>query len=288
VRKIKVIFRDHPEQKLILAVSGAFIFVLSSLKLPSASGSSSHPTGTGLSTAASFQPPGKALAEASPQDVLADASREAALTGSNNWVIAPSRTATGRPILANDPHRALGVPSLRYIVHLNAPGLDVIGAGEPALPGISIGHNQTIAFGLTIFGIDQEDLYVYDLNPKNPHQYRYQGRWEDMTVVREPLAVKGEAPRAVELDFTRHGPVLHEDGAARLAYALRSVWSQPGAAPYMASLAYLNATTPAAYGEALAHWVSPSTNHVYADVDGAIAWFAAGSLCLRSREGLAK
>ena len=68
----------------------------------------------------------------------------------------------GRPILANDPHRTQGVPSLRYMAHLNAPGLNVIGAGEPALPGISIGHNERIAFGLTIFAIDQEDLYVYE------------------------------------------------------------------------------------------------------------------------------
>ena len=88
--------------------------------------------------------------------------------GSNNWVIAPRRTATGRPILANDPHRTQGVPSLRYIAHIVAPGLNVIGAGEPALPGISIGHNERIAFGLTIFAIDQEDLYVYETREGKP------------------------------------------------------------------------------------------------------------------------
>lgn len=83
--------------------------------------------------------------------------------GSNNWAIAPEKSTTGRPILADDPHRAHAVPSLRYIAHLSAPGLDVIGAGEPALPGLSIGHNKNIAFGLTIFPIDHEDLYVYQL-----------------------------------------------------------------------------------------------------------------------------
>ncbi len=93
--------------------------------------------------------------------------------GSNNWVIAPSRTATGRPILANDPHRQLGAPSLRYIVQLNAPGLSIIGAGEPALPGISFGHNDRSAFGLTIFNIDQEDLYVYTLEAGRRGCYRY-------------------------------------------------------------------------------------------------------------------
>lgn len=100
-----------------------------------------------------------------PDKYLTEADQQRDTIGSNNWVIAASRTATGRPILANDPHREHTVPSLRYIVGLNAPGISVIGAGEPALPGISIGHNGTIAFGLTIFNVDQEDLYVYELNP---------------------------------------------------------------------------------------------------------------------------
>ena len=111
-------------------------------------------------------------------------------------MVAPSRTATGRPILANDPHREHSVPSLRYIVGLNAPGLSVIGAGEPALPGISIGHNGTIAFGLTIFNVDQEDLYVYELNPADPNQYRYQGGWETMRIVHETGRGQGRGRRA--------------------------------------------------------------------------------------------
>ena len=103
-----------------------------------------------------------------------------ALEGSNNWVIGASRSATGRPMLANDPHRAISLPSLRYLAHLSAPGLDVIGAGEPALPGISIGHNGQLGFGLTIFSIDQEDLYVYRTNPQDPLEYRYRDGWEPM------------------------------------------------------------------------------------------------------------
>ncbi len=113
---------------------------------------------------------------------------ERAAEGSNNWVIAASRTATGRPILANDPHRPVGVPSLRYIAHLDAPGLSIIGAGEPALPGVSLGHNDQTAFGITIFYIDQEDLYVYETKAG---AYRYKGAWEPMTVVREAIEVKG-------------------------------------------------------------------------------------------------
>nr|MBP6546949.1 penicillin acylase family protein [Phenylobacterium sp.] len=151
--------------------------------------------------------------------------------GSNNWVVAPSRTATGRPLLANDPHRALGAPSLRYLVQLEAPGLSVIGAGEPSLPGVSLGHNARIAFGFTIFPVDQEDLYVYALNPANPLQYRYRGRWEPMRTVTETIEVKGEAPREITLAFTRHGPVIRTDDKGQ-AFALRTVWSEPGTNAY--------------------------------------------------------
>ena len=95
--------------------------------------------------------------------------------GSNNWVVAGSRTQSTFPILANDPHRMIAAPSLRYWVHLVAPGWNVIGGGEPVLPGVSIGHNEHGAWGLTIFGSDNEDLYVYETNPANANEYRYRG-----------------------------------------------------------------------------------------------------------------
>lgn len=196
--------------------------------------------------------------------------------GSNNWAVGPGRTATGRPILASDPHRAYGLPSLRYVVHLTAPGLDVIGAGEPAIPGISIGHNGRAAFSLTIAPIDQEDLCVYETHPDDPDLYRYGGGWERMRRVGEAIPVRGGPDETVSLAFTRHGPVIREDRAARRAFALRSVWSEPGSAAYLASLAYLDADTPEAFGAALRHWSAPSVNQVYADVNGRIAWFMAG------------
>ncbi len=132
---------------------------------------------------------------------LADLMDKQLNEGSNNWVVAPTKTATGRPILANDPHRQLGVPSLRYVVGLNAPGLNIIGAGEPALPGVSIGHNNDIAFGITIFAMDQEDLYVYETNPKDPDSYRYNGKWEKMTVEKQTIDVEARP--------TRSHPPLH-------------------------------------------------------------------------------
>ena len=196
--------------------------------------------------------------------------------GSNSWVVAPSKSATGRAIMANDPHRAYSAPSLRYIVHLSAPGLDVIGAGEPALPGISLGHNGAIAFGLTIFNIDQEDLYVYELNPADANQYRYKDGWESFKVVRETIAVKGAAPGEAELVFTRHGPVIHMDAGKGRAYAVRSGWLEPGMSPYFGSLEYMRAKNFKAFEQALVNWGAPTLNQVYADAKGNIAWKPTG------------
>ena len=162
--------------------------------------------------------------------------QDAATQGSNNWVISPERSFSRSAIMANDPHRAIELPSLRYWVHLVAPGWNVIGAGEPALPGVSVGHNEKGAWGFTIFPIDQEDLYVYETDPADPSRYRYGGAWEAMTIVRETIPVKGWAAMPAELKFTRHGPVIHEDREHHRAYAVRAAWLLEGTAPYLASL----------------------------------------------------
>ena len=202
----------------------------------------------------------------------ADGRRPPVAEGSNNWVIAPSHSATGRAVLANDPHRALTVPSLRYIVHLEAPGLSLIGAGEPALPGISFGHNGRVGFGLTIFAVDQEDLYVYELNPTDPDEYRYRGGWEKMRIVHETVEVKGGAAQDVELRFTRHGPVLRLDPKTGLAFALRSVWSEPGTAPYFMSTWLATISDWRQFQVAHDRWGTPPLNLIYADTSGNIGW----------------
>jgi penicillin amidase len=201
--------------------------------------------------------------------------------GSNNWVIAGSRTQSTHPIMANDPHRAIAAPSLRYWVHLVAPGWNVIGGGEPVLPGVSIGHNEHGAWGLTIFGNDNEDLYVYETNPQAPNEYRYQGRWEAMRVIRETIAVEGEQPRSVDLKFTRHGPIIFEDATTRRAYAVRAAWLEPGGAPYLASLRMNQATTWEEFRAACAYNHMPAENMVWADRRGTIGWQAAGIQPLR-------
>ncbi|MCD0503305.1 penicillin acylase family protein [Bordetella petrii] len=204
---------------------------------------------------------------------------------SNNWTVAGQRTATGRPILAGDPHRSIAMPSLRYMVHLNAPGWNVIGAGEPALPGVSMGHNDRIAFGLTIFAFaDEEDLYVYDINPANPSQYRYRGAWENMRVLDESIPVRGQAAAARQLKFTRHGPVIHEDRARNKAYALRAAYLEfPGTAAYLGSLRLNQAQNWPEFVAGMERHYTPSENMVYADVDGNIGWFGGSIAPIRPR-----
>ena len=196
--------------------------------------------------------------------------------GSNNWVIAARKSSTGRPIFANDPHRAHGAPGLRYIVHLCAPGIDVVGAGQPYLPGISTGHNGRVAFGFTVFQIDQEDLYVYDLDRNDPDQYRYGEGWESMRLLREDVLVRGAGSTKVVHRFTRHGPVIHIDPVRHKAYALRTALLEPGAAPYLASLAYLDAADWEQLRDALRRWHAPSLSFVGADTAGNIGWSTCG------------
>jgi penicillin G amidase len=214
----------------------------------------------------------------SPQDAQGDVLSE----GSNNWVLSGDHTATGRPMLANDPHRdAAALPGLRYLAHLSAPGFDVIGAGEPGLPGISIGHNGRIAFGLTIFSIDQEDLYVYQTNPENPLEYRYRDRWEPMRVERDTIAVRDSAPVEVDLLFTRHGPVVRTNTDKRTAFAVRAAWLQPGMAPYLGSMDYMRARDWDEFLGAINRWGAPPENQVYADTDGNIGWKTGGLTPIR-------
>ena len=206
---------------------------------------------------------------------------EKQFVGSNNWAISGEKSASGYPMLANDPHRAQSVPSLRYWAHLNAPGWNVIGAGEPTLPGISIGHNDYGAWGLTIFDTDNEDLYVYETNPANANQYRYKGRWETMRTRRETIAVKGQVAQTVTLKYTRHGPVVFDDGPAHKAYAVRAGWLEPGCSPYLASLRMNQARSWAEFRKACLASRVPGENMVWSDPKGTIGWQAVGLAPIR-------
>ncbi|MFC1508240.1 penicillin acylase family protein [Candidatus Omnitrophota bacterium] len=201
--------------------------------------------------------------------------------GSNNWVLRGTRTQSRYPMMANDPHRTQAVPSLRYWVHLIAPGWDVIGGGEPEIPGISIGHNRYGAWGLTVFQTDGEDLYVYETNPDNPNQYRYLGSWEDMRIITDSINVKGQEVSVVDLKYTRHGPVVYEDPENNKAYAVRAAWLEIGGSPYLASLRMDQAHDWESFRDACSYSNIPGENMVWADREGNIGWQAVGIAPIR-------
>ena len=211
--------------------------------------------------------------------------------GSNNWVVDGTMSRSGKPLLANDPHRAIQLPSLRKTVHLVAPGWDVIGAGEPGLPGIALGHNGEIAFGFTIVGIDQQDLYVEKVNPNDHNQYLFKGAWQNFRVERELINVRGGGPDSAgsgrseaepfDLKFTEHGPVIYEDATRHRAYALKWVGELPGTAGYLPALALVRAKNWDEFQTAAASYKVPSENLIYADKRGNIGWIAAGLAPLR-------
>ncbi len=197
--------------------------------------------------------------------------------GSNNWVISGRLTATGNVIVANDPHRNVANPSIRYIVHLNAPGWDVIGATEAVLPGVPIGHNGRIAWGLTIVGTDQSDVYVEDVNPANRNEVRFRGAWERLRTVRDTIRVKGAASVVVEHKFSRHGPVFHEDTVNRKAYAMRSTMYDQGSAGYVSALRYHALGNCREFLDAQVYYKAPTENMICGDREGNIAWQASAA-----------
>ena len=201
--------------------------------------------------------------------------------GSNNWVIDGSLAQSGFPMLANDPHRVIAGPSLRYMIHLNAPGWSVIGAGEPSLPGVSVGHNDYGAWGLTVFETDNEDIYVYETNPADANQYRYKGKWETMRILTDSVKVKGADTQIVRLKYTRHGPVVFEDAAKNKAYTVRAGWLDVGSSPYLASLRMNQARNWEEFREACSYSRLPGENMIWADRTGHIGWQAVGLAPIR-------
>ena len=194
-----------------------------------------------------------------------------ATEGSNNWVMTGSRSPTGVPILANDPHRRIEMPALRYFVHLNAPGWNVIGGGEPPFAGVDAGSNASMAWGFTFAGTDMVDVYVEELHPDEPDMVRWQDGWEPLRVIEEEIPVKGRDPEPIVLKFSRHGPVFHEDLENRVAYAVRSVVQEPGTAAYKGSFQLAQAESCADFFDRAMHWLVPTHSLVCGDADGNIA-----------------
>ena len=201
--------------------------------------------------------------------------------GSNNWVIDGTMTSSGYPMLANDPHRRVSIPSLRYMAHLHAPGWNVTGGGEPEIPGISIGHNEHGAWGLTVFRTDAEDLFVYRTNPENPNQYWYKGHWTDFQLISDTIAIKDKDPAIVVLKYSVHGPVLYEDTESNKACAMQCGWLEIGGSPYLASLRMNQSTNFEEFRDACQYSHIPGENMIWADREGNIGWQAVGIAPIR-------
>ncbi|MBM3724667.1 MAG: penicillin acylase family protein [Acidobacteria bacterium] len=198
--------------------------------------------------------------------------------GSNAWVVAGQRTATGKPILANDPHLQFGWPSTWYAVHLTAPGLDAAGVALPGLPGVIIGHNDRIAWGVTNLHFDVQDLYLENFDP-NTGRYQFRNSIEQARLEREVIAVKGAPNQEMRVWVTRHGPVVPV--GARLA-ALRWTAYEGYQYPF---LELNQARNWQQFRKALSRFPGPGQNFVYADTDGNIGYQATGLLPLRHFDG---
>ncbi len=202
------------------------------------------------------------------------------LEASNNWVLAPQRTATGGALLANDPHLRLTAPSVWILMDLKAPGFHAVGASFPGLPGIVIGRNDHVAWGVTNMGADVQDLYVLE---EAPGGYRYRGEVRPYRVRREVIRVRGRSPVELRVRETVYGPVISDvvqvPGAKPLA--LRWVSLDPGDTTLEAFLRLNRARNWEAFKAALRYYVAPSQNFVYADREGNIGYIAPGRIPIR-------
>jgi len=204
-----------------------------------------------------------------------------AVGASNSWVVAGTRSASGLPLLANDPHLVLQLPSIWYEAHLAAPGLDVYGCTLAGIPGVVLGHNRKVAWGFTNSGVDVQDLFIERLNERG--EYEFRGDWLVPDRVTEAIRVKGEPDVVEEVLITRHGPLLSgTPGIPGTALALRWAALDPG---HMSSalLAMNQAEDAEAFREGLRAWHTPSQNVVFADVKGNIGYLMAGAVPIRAQ-----
>jgi penicillin amidase len=221
--------------------------------------------------------------------------------GSNNWVVGGQRTQSGQPILANDPHLGIQMPSIWYQIGLHCLTLspscryEVGGFSFAGAPGVIIGHNDHIAWGLTNVGPDVQDLFIEKINPDNPDQYEFNGQWQDMKIVHETVRVAGGKDVDLTVRYTRHGPIVSttyaklenftDNAGIDLPepYALSLQWTalQPSRV-FAAVLEYDRASNWDDFRNALRDFAVPSQNFVYADTQGNIGYQMPGKVPIRA------
>ena len=202
--------------------------------------------------------------------------------GSNNWALSGSRTASGKPLLAGDPHRALDTPNPYYQSHVACPEFDAIGLSFPGCPGYPhFGHNADVAWGVTHAGADYQDVYLERFKEDQPFLYEWNGDWREAEIRHEVVEVRGGRPVELDVTVTHHGPVIVGDPASGNGLSLRYTgtdgpnrWSQ--CMPRM-----LRATSADEIEESMRDWVDPCNNFVFADVQGDIGYLQRGRLPVR-------
>jgi penicillin G amidase len=206
--------------------------------------------------------------------------------GSNNWVVSGSKTQSGFPYLANDPHLGLATPSIWYESDLKAPGMNVNGVIFAGVPGIIVGRNDQIAWGVTNVGPDVQDLYIEKRNPNSPTQFEYNGKWEQAQVIHEPIKVKDKKTIAYDVVVTRHGPIISDfayDKKQDTALALRWTALDPST-ELEAVMKFDTAKNWDEFKQALTYFKTPAQNFVFASKDGTIAYRQMGSFQFGNKE----
>jgi penicillin amidase len=203
--------------------------------------------------------------------------------GSNNWVVSGAHTQSGKPLLANDPHLDHSVPSVWYMLHLKAPGLNVSGVSLPGLPLVVIGHNERIAWGMTNTGPDVQDLYAESFDSGAPNKYLHDGAWVDAEVRDEVIKVRGKRDYRFIVKVTRHGPIISHAGNRDLALRWTALEPHALSALFNGASKIGLAQNWEEFTTALRDYTGPMQNFVYADMDGNIGYYAAAWVPIRKQ-----
>ncbi|MHC8413641.1 penicillin acylase family protein [Pseudomonas sp. Hz4] len=201
--------------------------------------------------------------------------------GSNAWVVSGGRTKSGKPLLAGDPHIRFSAPSVWYEAHLSAPGFELYGHYQALMPFASLGLNRDFGWSITMFQNDDLDLIAEKVNPDNPNQVWYRGKWVDMVTSEQQIAVKGQAPVTLVLRQSPHGPIVNDALSSSVGKTPIAMWwgfleSQN---PILEGFYQLNrADTLAKARSAAAKVQAPGLNIVWANAKGDIGWWAAAQL----------
>jgi penicillin G amidase len=205
--------------------------------------------------------------------------------GSNNWVVSGEKTKNGKPLLADDPHLSLGTPSIWYQMHLESPDVNVSGVIFAGIPGIILGHNEQIAWGVTNTGPDVQDLYIEKRNEEDPTLFLYDGKWEKATIIQEPIKVKGGGSIPYKVTITRHGPVISEFAHQKEGEQVMAMrWTALDPSLELSAIININkAKNWEEFEEALKDFHVPTQNFVFASKDGTIAYKANGKIPIRKK-----